>query len=156
MSQTRLCYHPPPPTTSQNISTTIHHQPKYIHHHLPPPTTSQNISTTIHHHPPPAKIYPPPPTTSQNISTTIHHHPPTAKIYPTTTNHSPKYIQVRRCFIKKILRYLFKSKWRKTFWLTFSWRRRISYRNQSIDLLHKSMDWFLYDIGYVMKGLTTV
>ena len=31
--------------------------------------------------------------------------------------------------------------------LTLSWRRPISYRNQSIDLLHKSMDWFLYDIG---------
>ena len=31
--------------------------------------------------------------------------------------------------------------------LTFSWRRPISYRNQSIDLLCKSMDWFLFDIG---------
>ena len=31
--------------------------------------------------------------------------------------------------------------------LTLSWRRLISYRNQSIDLLLKSMDWFLYDIG---------
>ena len=31
--------------------------------------------------------------------------------------------------------------------LTLSWRRPISYRNQSIDLLGKSMDWFLYDIG---------
>ena len=31
--------------------------------------------------------------------------------------------------------------------LTFSRRRPISYRNQSIDLLCKSMDWFLYDIG---------
>ena len=30
--------------------------------------------------------------------------------------------------------------------LTLSWRRPISYRNQSIDLLCKSMDWFLYDI----------
>ena len=29
--------------------------------------------------------------------------------------------------------------------LTFSWRRPISYRNQSIDLWSKSMDWFLYD-----------
>ena len=34
------------------------------------------------------------------------------------------------------------------FWkLTLSRRRRISYRNLSIDLLCKSMDWFLYDIG---------
>ena len=29
--------------------------------------------------------------------------------------------------------------------LTFSWRRPLSYRNQSIDLFCKSMDWFLYD-----------
>ena len=31
--------------------------------------------------------------------------------------------------------------------LTFSWRRLLSYRNQSIDFLCKSMDWFLYDNG---------
>ena len=31
--------------------------------------------------------------------------------------------------------------------LTLSWRRPISYKNQSTDLLRKSMDWFLYDIG---------
>ena len=31
--------------------------------------------------------------------------------------------------------------------LTLSWRRLLSYRNQSIDLLRKSMDWFLYDNG---------
>ena len=29
--------------------------------------------------------------------------------------------------------------------LTLSWRRPLSYRNQSIDLHSKSMDWFLYD-----------
>ena len=29
--------------------------------------------------------------------------------------------------------------------LTLSWRKPLSYRNQSIDLLCKSMDWFLYD-----------
>ena len=34
-----------------------------------------------------------------------------------------------------------------TICLTLSWRRPISYRNQSIDLLRKSMVWFLYDIG---------
>ena len=28
-----------------------------------------------------------------------------------------------------------------------SWRRPISYRNQSTDLHSKSMDWFLYDVG---------
>ena len=31
--------------------------------------------------------------------------------------------------------------------LTLSWRRPLSYRNQSVDLLRKSMDWFLYDNG---------
>ena len=32
-------------------------------------------------------------------------------------------------------------------WLTLSWRRSLSNRNQSIDLPSKSMDWFLYDNG---------
>ena len=32
-------------------------------------------------------------------------------------------------------------------YLTLSWRRPLSYRNQSIDLQSKSMDWFLYDRG---------
>ena len=32
-----------------------------------------------------------------------------------------------------------------SFSLTLSWRRSLSYRNQSIDLLCKSMGWFLYD-----------
>ena len=31
--------------------------------------------------------------------------------------------------------------------LTLSWWRPLSYRNQSTDLLRKSMDWFLYDNG---------
>ena len=31
--------------------------------------------------------------------------------------------------------------------LTFSWRRPLSYRNQSIDLRSKSLDWFLYGNG---------
>ena len=31
--------------------------------------------------------------------------------------------------------------------LTLSWRRLLSYRNQSIDLRCKSKDWFLYDNG---------
>ena len=33
------------------------------------------------------------------------------------------------------------------FTLTLSWRRPLSYKNQSIDLLLKLMDWFLYDNG---------
>ena len=32
-------------------------------------------------------------------------------------------------------------------YLTLSWRRSLSYRNQSIHLLCKSMNWFLYDRG---------
>ena len=31
--------------------------------------------------------------------------------------------------------------------LTLSWRRPLSYRNQSIDLRSESRDWFLYDNG---------
>ena len=36
--------------------------------------------------------------------------------------------------------------WKKVF-LTLSWQSPLSYRNQSIDLRSKSMDWFLYDNG---------
>ena len=41
--------------------------------------------------------------------------------------------------------------------LTLSWRRQLSYRNQS-DLRSKSMDWFLDDNGlrHVNKDLTSV
>ena len=31
--------------------------------------------------------------------------------------------------------------------LTLSWRKPLSYRNQSINLQSKSIDWFLYDNG---------
>ena len=31
--------------------------------------------------------------------------------------------------------------------ITLSWRRPLSYKNQSTDLQSKSMDWFLYDNG---------
>ena len=40
-----------------------------------------------------------------------------------------------------------------TLWLTLSWRRPLSYRNQSINLLCKSMDWFLYDNGLRHEGV---
>ena len=33
------------------------------------------------------------------------------------------------------------------FYITLSWRRSLSKRNQSIDLQSKSMDWFLYNNG---------
>ena len=42
------------------------------------------------------------------------------------------------------------SMWFSFVWkfiLTLSWRRPLSYRNQSIDLICKSMDWFLHDNG---------
>ena len=34
-----------------------------------------------------------------------------------------------------------------SFHSTLSWRRTLSYRNQSTDLFCKSMDWFLYEYG---------
>ena len=36
--------------------------------------------------------------------------------------------------------------------LPLSWRGPLSYRNQSIDLQRKSMDWFLYDNGNQWTG----
>ena len=35
--------------------------------------------------------------------------------------------------------------------LTLSRKRPLSYRNQSIDLQSKSMDWFLYDNGLFLE-----
>ena len=40
--------------------------------------------------------------------------------------------------------------------LTLSWRRPLSYRNQSMDLLRKLMDWFLYDNGLHHEGLSYI
>ena len=48
---TKLCYHPPPSTTTHPTPakiyppqlTTTHHQPKYIHHHSLQPTDIQNF-----------------------------------------------------------------------------------------------------------------
>ena len=37
--------------------------------------------------------------------------------------------------------------------LTLSRRRSLSYRNQSTDLLRKSMDWFLYDNGLRLERI---
>ena len=39
------------------------------------------------------------------------------------------------------------------FHLTLLWRRSISCKNQSIDLLCKSIDWFLYNRNLIMKQL---
>ena len=48
-------------------------------------------------------------------------------------------------FYKKIIYKKMSFKIAKS--LTLSRRRPLSYRNQSIDLLRNSMDWFLYDNG---------
>ena len=40
--------------------------------------------------------------------------------------------------------------------ITLFWRRSISYRNQSIDLLCNSMDWFLYDRDLRQKRVKTL
>ena len=37
-----------------------------------------------------------------------------------------------------------------------SWRRPLSYRHQSIDLLRKSMDWFLYDNGLRLERVNSL
>ena len=42
------------------------------------------------------------------------------------------------------------------FCLTLSRRRPLSYRNQSIDLLRKSMDWFLYDNGLRLERVKMI
>ena len=54
---------------------------------------------------------------------------------------------VMKTWISKFYRKYSSSKYSKTnlLKLTLSWRRPLSYRNQSIDLQSKSMDWFLYD-----------
>ena len=41
-----------------------------------------------------------------------------------------------------------KDTYNKKTLLTLSWPRSLLYRNQSIDLQRKSMDWFLYDMGH--------
>ena len=42
------------------------------------------------------------------------------------------------------------------FVLTLSWRRSLSYRNQSIDLQSKSLGWFLYDRDFRHKKVKWV
>ena len=49
------------------------------------------------------------------------------------------------CFIVNSSYLHFQNYWLCKTSLTHSWRRPLSYRNQSIDLFCKSMDWFLYD-----------
>ena len=53
------------------------------------------------------------------------------------------WLNMRHKLLKMLISYILNA----PISLTFSWRRPLSYRNQSIDLLRKSIDWFLYDIG---------
>ena len=54
------------------------------------------------------------------------------------------YIFITATFVFNCYLFLFSN---ASCFLTPSWWRPISYRNQSIDLRSKSMNWFLYDIG---------
>ena len=64
---------------------------------------------------------------------------------------------------KLYLRWLQREDWNEKGWgllllrkpreITLSWRRSLSYRNQCIGLLCKSLDWFLYVRTSVMKEL---
>ena len=51
-------------------------------------------------------------------------------------------------FIIQIFPYIFFESFLSPTILTLSWRRSLLYRNQSIDLLCKSTDWFLHDKNY--------
>ena len=53
-------------------------------------------------------------------------------------------MMTQRCVISKQLEFIFRKSSKI---LTLSCRRPWSYRNQSIDLQSKSIDWFLYDNG---------
>ena len=83
------------------------------------------------------------------------------KVFPTTS--FPNLFAVVTCYMK-VRSYLVKLKAKQYSYvifdtikstvlhyfvtcvnLTLSWRRPLPYRNQSIDLKSKSMDWFLYD-----------
>ena len=41
-------------------------------------------------------------------------------------------------------------------YLTLSWQRFVSYRNQFIDFQSKSMDWFLYDTVFRHQNVKTL
>ena len=65
------------------------------------------------------------------------------------------FLSVYFCLVSLFIRWLFwlVSMWGQHWHLTLSWRRPLSYRNQSIDLLCKSMDWFLYDNSLHHEGV---
>ena len=69
--------------------------------------------------------------------------------YITATIYCKHNVYSTFCYIlwKSYRRRLFSQRW---------WWRSLSYRNQSIDLLCKSLDWFLYNRDPVMKELNNV
>ena len=52
----------------------------------------------------------------------------------------------------KSIKYIFKLRWL----LALSWRKFLSYRNQSTDVLCKPMDWFLYGRDFRLKGVNVI
>ena len=66
------------------------------------------------------------------VRLSIKSHPNVAEAKLKISSTITSYEGINNCFVKT---------------LTFSWRRPLSYRNQSIDLLRRWMDWFLYDNG---------
>ena len=56
-------------------------------------------------------------------------------------------LQIETCDIPVSISYFDQILWKRGRYLILSWRRPLSYRNQSIDLLRTSVDWILYDNG---------
>ena len=50
----------------------------------------------------------------------------------------------------------FLSVWWMNSVLNLSWRRSLLYRNQSIELQNKSMDWFLYDRNFRLERVNAL
>ena len=62
--------------------------------------------------------------------------------------------------IKQIMLYNISGPDSRCMWmksvLNFSWQRSLLYRNQSIDLQNKSIDWFLYDRSFRHERVTAM
>ena len=101
--------------------------------------------------------------TSITILLTSTHFP-----FISNTSHYTKKFSIMDLFSKcdqicSFLHIYWRNPWLKTwffakflFFKTLPWRSSLSYRNKSIDLLWKSIDWFLYDRDLrheIVKGL---
>ena len=72
------------------------------------------------------------------------------EIYSNLTTKKPEWRHLRRFKFSNSVYHYFSFTIYSFLWLaclTLSGRRSLSYRNQSIDLLGKLVDWFLYDNG---------